>query len=89
MAQKQLTKRLEFHTHFLKTLFCPYLKTKYQKESARHIKWIGQLEQFFYSDNDTADVFLQELNIAGHFEARFFLKNLLPLISTKRHFPYY
>lgn len=57
-----------------KEIILPLLKTQYKSNSALHIKWIGQLEQFFYSDIPTTTSFLTELNIAGFFETRFFFE---------------
>ena len=34
-----------------KEIIVPVLAEQYEKDSAIHIKWIAQLEQFFYSDN--------------------------------------
>ena len=57
-----------------KDIFLPVLKDQYKKNSAKHIKWIGQLEQFFYSDNAVTTAFLKDLNITGYFEARHFFE---------------
>ena len=57
-----------------KEIILPILKDQYKKDSAKHIRWIGQFEQFFYSANATTQAFLRELNIAGHFETRHFFE---------------
>ena len=59
-----------------KEIILPVLTRQYQKGSAKHIKWIGQLEQFFYTDHSTTVSFLKDLNISKYFYARdFFLKS--------------
>ncbi|MBK7959444.1 MAG: hypothetical protein IPK03_15980 [Bacteroidetes bacterium] len=40
-----------------KEIILPILKDQYKKDSAKHIRWIGQFEQFFYSDNATTQAF--------------------------------
>ncbi len=62
-----------------KEIILPVLKKQYQKESAKHIKWIGQLEQFFYADHSTTEAFLKDLNISTYFYARDFFKKSFAL----------
>jgi hypothetical protein len=60
-------------------IILPVLTDKYKSNSPRHIKWIGQLEQFFYNDYSTTTNFLNQLNINGHFETRFFFEKSFSL----------
>jgi hypothetical protein len=53
-----------------KEIILPILQDQYKRGSAEHIKWIGQMEQFFYSDYTTTRAFLIDLSIPGYFEAR-------------------
>ncbi len=55
-----------------KEIIVPDLIKEYNNNSALHMRWIGQFEQFFYSDFATTQSFLNELNIAGHFDTRHF-----------------
>jgi len=67
-----------------KEIILPILKNQYKKGSAKHIKWIGQLEQFFYSDNAITNTFLKELNIVGHFETRHFFEKSFALDNNQK-----
>jgi len=67
-----------------KEIILPILKDRYKKGSSKHIKWIGQLEQFFYSDNATTTAFLKELNIIGHFETRHFFEKSFALDNNQK-----
>ncbi|TKC06573.1 hypothetical protein FA048_15295 [Pedobacter polaris] len=67
-----------------KEIILPVLKKQYQKGSPKHIKWIGQLEQFFYSDNTTTNTFLKELNISEYFEARYFFEKSFALDNSQK-----
>lgn len=62
-----------------KEIILPILADKYKSNSPRHIKWIGQLEQFFYSDHSTTTNFLNQLNIDGQFETRYFFEKSFSL----------
>ena len=57
-----------------KEIILPVLIDQYKKDSAKHIRWIGQFEQYFYSDNSTTLAFLKAVNIEGHFETRHFFE---------------
>lgn len=57
-----------------KEIILPVLTEQYFRESARHIKWIGQLEQFFYSDASTSLSFLKSLNLPFPFMALHFFE---------------
>ncbi len=57
-----------------KEIILPVLTEQYLCESARHIKWIGQLEQFFYSDASTSMSFLKALNLPFPFMALHFFE---------------
>ena len=67
-----------------KEIILPMLKDQYKKGSAKHIKWIGQLEQFFYSDNATSNMFLKELNITGYFETRPFFEKSFSIDNNQK-----
>ena len=71
------------HTLF-KEIILPILKDQYKNGSPKHIKWIGQLEQFFYSDNSTTTAFLKDLNIPGHFETRHFLEKSFAIDNNQK-----
>ncbi len=49
------------HPLFQKVIL-PVLVKKYKEKYALYIRWIGQLEQFFYSDEKTTAMFLEEIN---------------------------
>ncbi|MBB2147181.1 hypothetical protein GM921_16900 [Pedobacter sp. LMG 31464] len=66
-----------------KEIILPILKDQYKKDSAKHIKWIGQLEQFFYSDYTTTITFLRELNITEYFEARYFFEKSFAINNSQ------
>jgi hypothetical protein len=55
-------------------IIVPVLVEKYLLNSSRHIKWIGQFEQFFYADVVTTNDFLQQINQEGFFNAACFLE---------------
>lgn len=40
----------------------PILTKKYKENDALYIRWLGQFEQFFYSDNRMTNMFLEEIN---------------------------
>ena len=67
-------KNIRIQHSLFKEVVLPILKDQYQMSSAKHIKWIGQLEQFFYSDFATTKEFLNELNITEYFETRYFFE---------------
>ena len=67
-----------------KEIVLPIIKDQYKRGSAKHIKWIGQLEQFFYSDNATTEAFLRELNITGNFEARHFFEKSFAIDNNQK-----
>lgn len=62
-----------------KEIIVPELIQQYQQNSAMHIKWIGQLEQFFYADTATATQFLQAIQVDGFFSAFFFFEKSFAL----------
>lgn len=66
-----------------KEIILPVLANKYKSNSPRHIKWIGQLEQFFYSDHATTTNFLNQLNIDGHFETLYFFEKSFSLDNNQ------
>nr|WP_321230677.1 hypothetical protein [uncultured Psychroserpens sp.] len=45
-----------------KKILLPVFVRKYKENEAIYIRWIGQLEQFFYSDNSTTQLFLENIN---------------------------
>lgn len=57
-----------------KDIIVPVLAEQYLNNSPLHIKWIGQLEQFFYSDGITADKFLKQIKLEGHFPTLHFFE---------------
>lgn len=67
-----------------KEIILPILKDQYKKNNAKYIKWIGQLEQFFYSDNATTQAFLKELNIIGYFESRHFFEKSFAIDNNQK-----
>ncbi|HSC53781.1 MAG TPA: hypothetical protein VLC98_09180 [Phnomibacter sp.] len=62
-----------------KEIIVPELIQQYLQHSAMHIKWIGQLEQFFYADTATATHFLQAIQVEGFFSAFFFFEKSFAL----------
>lgn len=50
------------HPIFKKVLI-PILVQKYKENNALYIRWIGQLEQFFYSDHKTTQQFLEDIDV--------------------------
>lgn len=57
-----------------KEIILPVLAEQYLNNSALHIKWIGQLEQFFYSDNEATKDFLKQIKIDGGYSTSYFLE---------------
>lgn len=57
-----------------KEIVLPILVEQYLEDSPMHIKWIGQLEQFFYSDKVTTENFLRQINVEGYFSTLHFLE---------------
>lgn len=57
-----------------KDILLPILAKQYLQNSSRHMKWIGQLEQFFYTDAETTSAFLQQIHYEGFFEAAYFFE---------------
>lgn len=49
------------HSLFKKILL-PILVKKYNENDALYTRWIGQLEQFFFSDHNTTKSFLIDIN---------------------------
>ncbi len=49
------------HPLFQKVILSVLIK-KYKENDALYIRWVGQLEQFFYSDNRITNMFLEEIN---------------------------
>lgn len=50
------------------------LSDQYKQDSAVHIRWIGQFEQYFYSDNSTTQTFLSEIEVQFPFDTVFFFE---------------
>lgn len=67
-----------------KEIILPRLKKQYINGSSKHIKWIGQLEQFFYADLVTTNTFLKELNITGYFETRHFFEKSFAIDNSQK-----
>lgn len=57
-----------------KEIILPVLANRYLNDSPLHIKWIGQFEQFFYSDKEMTEQFLKQTNINGYFSAVYFFE---------------
>jgi hypothetical protein len=57
-----------------KEIILPILADKYLNDSPLHIKWIGQFEQFFYSDYKMTQQFLKQINIDGYFSTTYFFE---------------
>lgn len=57
-----------------KEIILPILADQYLSDNPLHIKWIGQFEQFFYSDNKMTAEFLKQINIDGYFYASYFFE---------------
>ncbi|TCC96168.1 hypothetical protein EZ449_22440 [Pedobacter frigidisoli] len=77
-------KDIRIQHSLFKEIILPILKDQYKSDSAKHIKWIGQLEQFFYSDNATTEAFLKELNITAYFEARHFFEKSFAIDNNQK-----
>lgn len=67
-----------------KEIILPILKEQYKKGSAKHIKWIGQFEQFFYTDYATTQAFLKESNFTEYFEARHFFEKSYAIDANQK-----
>jgi hypothetical protein len=67
-----------------KEIILPVLIEKYKTNSARHIKWIGQLEQFFYSDFQASKRLLDAIGIDGHFSTSFFLEKSFSIEQSQK-----
>ncbi|WP_233885893.1 hypothetical protein [Tenacibaculum piscium] len=48
--------------NLFKKILLPILVKKYKENDALYIRWIGQLEQFFFSDSNTTKSFLIDIN---------------------------
>lgn len=57
-----------------KEIILPGLSAQYLDNSPLHIKWIGQFEQFFYSDKITTEKFLRQIEVDGYFSTIHFFK---------------
>ena len=57
-----------------KEIILPRLIEQYKNNSPKHIKWIGQFEQRFYSDHSMTTKFLKDLGIEGYFDTNYFLE---------------
>jgi hypothetical protein len=66
-----------------KEIILPVLAEQYLNNSALHIKWIGQLEQFFYSDNEATKDFLKQINIDGDFSTSYFFEKSFDLENSQ------
>jgi hypothetical protein len=66
-----------------KEIILPVLAEQYLNNSALHIKWIGQLEQFFYSDNEVTKDFLNQINIDGDFSTSYFLEKSFEIENSQ------
>lgn len=77
-------KEIRIQHPLFKEVILPILKEEYKKNNPKYIKWIGQFEQFFYSDRNSTEAFLRELNIDGFFEPRFFFEKSLALDKNQK-----
>jgi len=55
-------------------IILPILIDEFKNNSAKHIKWIGQLEQFFHSDNRARTKLNSELNLDYNFTTKHFFE---------------
>ncbi|MEO0469341.1 MAG: hypothetical protein AAF206_06970 [Bacteroidota bacterium] len=55
-------------------IILPVLSEQYSKNSAIHIRWIAQFEQFFYADHRMTQEFLQKIEALYPFDSISFLK---------------
>ena len=67
-----------------KEIILPILIVKYKMNSAQHIKWIGQLEQFFYSDSQISKKFLDEIGIEDYFSTSFFFEKSFSIDRSQK-----
>jgi len=73
-GQKISDNKIRIQYPLFKEIIVPVLADKYKVNSSIHIKWIGQLEQFFYSDRKTSSDFLREIGKDGFFETTHFFE---------------
>lgn len=52
-----------------KSIITPFLIEGYQKNDPKIICWIGQFEQFFYSDQQLTNDFILMIGLESHFDA--------------------
>lgn len=67
-------KEIRIQHPLFKQIIVPILADQYKKGSAKHIRWIGQFEQFFYSDFEMTKAFLENIQITEYFETIYFLE---------------
>jgi hypothetical protein len=82
IAVSSLPERIQ-HPLF-KEIILPVLAAKYLQNSSRHIKWIGQFEQFFYADVVTTMGFLQQINQADFFDAAYFFEKAFTISQEQK-----
>lgn len=66
-----------------KEIFLPIFIDEYKLNNPEYIKWIAQLEQFFYSDITATRSFLNEINVEFPFDTTFFLKKAYTLSKER------
>jgi hypothetical protein len=66
-----------------KEIILPILADKYLNGNPLHIKWIGQFEQFFYSDNKMTAAFLKQINIDGYFSSIYFFEKSFAIDNSQ------
>lgn len=65
-------------------ILVPVLEEKFKAGSSKHMRWIAQLEQFFYSDYNTAKNFLARIEVPFPFDTIYFLKKSYSLSQSER-----
>lgn len=69
-----LSEYLHIQHPLFKEIILPVLTKQYRNNNAEYIRWIGQFEQYFYSNHKMTVSFLEELEIKDYFDATFFFE---------------
>ena len=77
-------KKYRIQHPLFKEIILPVLIEKYKTDSAKYIRWIGQFEQFFYSDLQTSKKLLEEIGIYGYFSTSFFLEKSFSIEQSQK-----
>jgi hypothetical protein len=84
LSEVESNKQFAIQYPLFKEIVVPVLVAQHKKSSAKHIRWIAQFEQWFYSDYRFTQAFLKELNIDGTFESISFLEQSYSIDNNQK-----